>query len=92
MQNQGCYFHAEGGKTILAFSTFLISPRISKEIDVYLTPTKATKLDFDELTTPQINTKQQSGIIKSNYHQKQFNFIHRDVNSYPIKDEQKQCW
>ena len=46
-------------------------------------------MDFDELTTPQINTKQKSGIIKSNYHQKQFNFIHRDVNSYLIKDEQK---
>jgi hypothetical protein len=36
MQNAGCYFHAEAQNTVLAFPTFLIAPRVAKEIDVYL--------------------------------------------------------
>ena len=91
MENKGCYFHAESQKTTLAFPTFLIIPRVDKEIDVYLQPSSAP-LDFDELTTNQVPTHQKSSeqpkyLLTTN--QQQYNFIHQDVNSYPIIPESK---
>ena len=38
MKSKGCYFHAEAGKTTLAFPNFFIHPRISTEIDVHMIP------------------------------------------------------
>ena len=91
MQNQGCYFHAEAHNTILAFPTFMITPNVAKEIDVQL-HISTEELDFDELTTQQIAIKQLSTEHPKKLfttHQQQYNFEHKDVNSYPIQKESK---
>ena len=50
MKSKGCYFHAEAGKTTLAFPNFFIYPRIATEIDINLFPatTSSQTIDFDE--------------------------------------------
>jgi deoxyuridine 5'-triphosphate nucleotidohydrolase len=91
MENKGCYFHAESQKTTLAFPTFLITPSVDKEIDVILQPSTAS-LDFDELKTQQVSTKQKSTEHPRHHlttNQQQYNFVHHDINNYPIIPETK---
>ena len=58
MQNKGCYFHAEAGKTVLAFPTFLIHPSVDKEIEVGLSPSSSNNIEFDALTAEKLTTHQ----------------------------------
>jgi hypothetical protein len=92
MQNKGCYFHAQAQQTTLAFPTFIITPRVAKEIDITLTPSTSTVLDFDELDTPQVSINQQSTehpkkLLNTNQHQ--YNFTYQDANNYPLQEETK---
>ena len=53
MRSNGCYFHAEAQQCVLAFPTFICSPKVGNEIEVIVRPTKTSLIhhSFDESTT-----------------------------------------
>jgi dUTP pyrophosphatase len=65
MRSQGCYLHAEGGNTLLAYPDFIIHPRVTDEIDVLIKPAKTSTapLAFDRSTTPKIAITQRVGWV-----------------------------
>jgi deoxyuridine 5'-triphosphate nucleotidohydrolase len=62
VKSQGCYFHVEAKSSVLAFPTFILSPRIHDEIDLMITPaTKSTiPISFNEATSNKTEINQQS--------------------------------